>query len=73
LQDCFGSHRAVQSGRIDVHDLHVDLLALAHFVHAIVRHFGDVQKAVAARHDFDERAEIAHGIPGMPGMPGMPE
>src|SRR5438093_1424676 len=48
--------------RIDIDDLDQQLFTLAelvaHVFHPMVRNLGDVQQAVRARHDLDERAKI---------------
>src|SRR5690606_17928785 len=40
------------------HDLFAFLQLVAHVLHAVVGNLGDVQQAVDAGHDLDERAEI---------------
>ena len=54
------------AGRVDVDHLHEELFAflqlVAHVLHAVVRDLGDVEQAVGARHDLDERAEIGDAL-----------
>src|SRR4029453_6625754 len=67
LDQCL-AREADLAGRIDVDDLHEDLVAFLHLaadiLHALVRHLADVEQAVRARDDLDEGAEVhyAHDL-----------